>query len=512
MTASILSTKKLAQSLHQYERRVLPELLQTRSVKALVAKTGLKEVEVTRALQWLENKKAITVSSKPQEWVFLEKNGDEYAKKGLPERRFLEIIDERQVPVAKLAAKTGLSGDEVNICLGLLRQRGLILLLKEKELAVKITDSGKKTLAGQFAEETLLKKNFPLELATLSAGERKTIDDLRKRKNILRVDVQNIKRAEITDVGKKLLEIGVHDDNIIDALTPQMLVSGQWKKKTFRRFDVTSPVPNVSFGKKQPYRAFLDQVRAKFIALGFQEMDGPIVENDFWNMDALFMPQFHSARDIHDAYYIKEPKYGEIDESVIKKVKAAHEHGGDTGSTGWQYEFDVERTKQHVLRTQDTAISPRTLASADLKIPGKYFQIVRCFRHDVIDATHLPDFNQLGGFVIEEKMTFRHLVSLLKLFAEEFAQASEIKLVPGYFPFTEPSVELYAKHPQLGWIELGGAGMFRPEVVKPLVGKHVQVCAWGLGVDRLGMFNLGMNDIRQLFSQDIDFLRKSRVM
>ena len=109
-------------------------------------------------------------------------------------------------------------------------------------------------------------------------------------------------------------------------------------------------------------------------------------------------------------------------------------------------------------------------------------------------------------------MTFRHLVSLLKMFAKEFANTEEIKLVPGYFPFTEPSVELYAKHPVLGWVELGGAGMVRPEVVKSLLGRNVPACLWGLGVDRLGMFNLGLKDIRQLFSQDINFLRKSRVM
>ncbi|MBS3124817.1 phenylalanine--tRNA ligase subunit alpha [Candidatus Woesearchaeota archaeon] len=507
-----MDVKKLGASLHQYERRVLPELAHALSVKELVAKTGLKEVEVVRALQWLENKKAIVVSTKPQEWVFLEKNGEEYAENGLPERRFLTVLQEKPLPVGKLAEKTGLNREEVNICLGLLRQRGFILLLKEKELSAKITDSGRKSLQGPFSEELLLQKKFPVELAGLSAAERKVVDELRKRKSMVRVDTQVIKRAELTEVGKKLLEAGVRDDNIIDALTPQILVSGQWKNKSFRRFDVTSPVPNVSFGKKQPYRAFLDQVRQKFVALGFQEMDGPVVETEFWNMDALFMPQFHSARDIHDAYYIKEPKAGKLDESIIKRVKSAHETGGDTGSTGWQYVFDVERAKKHVLRSQDTAISPRTLASKDLKIPGKYFQMVRCFRHDVIDATHLPDFNQVGGFVIEEQMTFRHLTGLLKMFAQEFAQTKEIKLVPGYFPFTEPSVELYAKHPQLGWIELGGAGMFRPELVKPLVGRHVQVCAWGLGVDRLGMFNLGLKDIRSLFSSDIDFLRKSRVM
>lgn len=508
-----MDLKKLAQSLHQYERRVLPEVLHAPLLRDLVARTGLKEVEVVRALQWLENKKAVTVAVKPQEWILLEKNGQEYAKKGLPERRFLSVLrDKAQLPVSKLARETGLSKEEVNICLGLLRQRGLILLLKDKDLSVKITDSGKKALQSPFSEESFLEKTFPVELSSLNSSERRVLDDLRRRKEIVRVDVQKIKRVELTDVGRKLLELGVRDENIIDSLSPQLLLSGAWKRKAFRRFDVKSPVPSIAYGKKQPYCAFLDQVRTKFLELGFEEMSGPVVEEEFWNMDALYMPQFHSARDIHDAYYIKEPKQGIVDEAIIKRVKAAHESGGDTGSSGWQYEFDVERTKKHVLRSQGTACSARMLASKNLKIPGKYFGITRVFRHDIIDATHLPDFNQTEGIVVEEGLTFRHLVSLLKMFAREFANTEEIKLVPGYFPFTEPSVELFAKHPQLGWVELGGAGMFRPEVVTPLLGKNISVCAWGLGIDRLGMFSLGLKDIRNLFSSDISFLRNSRVI
>ena len=94
------------------------------------------------------------------------------------------------------------------------------------------------------------------------------------------------------------------------------------------------------------------------------------------------------------------------------------------------------------------------------------------------------------------------------MFAKEFADTEEIRLVPAYFPFTEPSVELMAKHPDLGWIELGGAGIFRPEMLKPL-GVRVPVIAWGIGVDRLAMFKLGINDIRDLFSHDLKVLREA---
>lgn len=297
----------------------------------------------------------------------------------------------------------------------------------------------------------------------------------------------------------------------IDRVTTELLTKKSWKNKQFRRFDVTSPVPRKYSGKKHHYRTFLDSVRTRFLALGFTEMDGPIVETDFWNMDALFMPQFHSARDIHDAYYVKEPKYGKLDQKLVEKVKQAHEKGYGTGSKGWQYPFDVQRTHRCLLRTQGTACSSRMLASPTLKIPGKYFGITRVFRADVIDATHNVDFYQTEGIVIEEGLTLRHLFGLLKLFAQEFAKTTEIRIVPGYFPFTEPSCELYAKHPDLGWVELGGAGIFRPELVKPLVGKEITVLAWGIGIDRIGMFNLGLKDIRALFSHDLSFLRTVRI-
>lgn len=507
-----MDIKKLSQSLHPYERRVLPELAGHPYLDDLAATAGLKQVEAMRALQWLANKKAVTIDTATQELVLLDKNGLEYVKKGLPERRFLTALKEKEIALGKVPEKAGLSRDEVNICLGLLRQKGAILLLKDKVLKVKITEQGKRQLEKEFLEEKFLKKHFPIKKDKLSAEEKHVFEQLKKRKQIITVDVKKIKKAKLTDIGKKLVALGVRDENIVDKITPQLLLTGGWKNKTFRRYDVKINVPQVSGGKKQAYRAYLDWVRSKFKSLGFQEMDGPLVETEFWNMDALYMPQFHSARDIHDAYYVKEPKAGKLDEKLVKKVQAAHEHGGDVGSTGWNYKFDVNRTHKHVLRTQGTACSARMLASKNISIPGKYFGVTRVFRHDVIDATHLPDFNQTEGIIIEEGLTFRHMVGLLKMFAREFANTEEVKVVPGYFPFTEPSAELYAKHPKLGWLEMGGGGILRPEVVKPLLGKNISVLAWGLGIDRLGMVKLGLGDIRDIFSNDLDFLRNKPVI
>jgi len=251
---------------------------------------------------------------------------------------------------------------------------------------------------------------------------------------------------------------------------------------------------------------FLDDLRQKLLSMGFTEMVGSLVENEFWNNDALFMPQFHSARDIHDVYFVDEPKHArEIEEPHGSRVAAAHGDGGDTGSKGWGYDFDMERTRRLILRSQGTALSSRQLPNAS--VPGKYFGIARCFRYDQVDATHLADFYQVEGIVLGEDIAFTHLLGLLDLFAKEVAKAETTMYAPAYFPFTEPSVELHAKHPELGWMELGGAGLFRPEVTRSL-GVDVPVIAWGLGIDRMAMVALGVKDIRDLFSQDLDRVRR----
>jgi len=503
-----MKINKLINKLHPLERKVLPALDKSKNIKEITNETGLKEVEVMRALQWLSNKDILKLKEDLKEVVELGKNGKKYLERGLPEKRFLDIIKEKAKNEDEI--KKELSKQEYGACIGILKKNSTISMSKEKgKLKFKATPAVKFFLENLKKKEDFLTKSFPVEIKNLSEEERKILEELKKRKDIVEVDIKKTKNVELTDLGNKLIQKGI-EQKVEDKLTTQMLKKGSWKKKKFRGYDVSINVPVRFGGKKQHYRRFLDEVREKFISLGFIEMKGPIVESDFWDMDALYMPQFHSARDIHEAYYIKEPEFADIDEKLINNVKKSHEKGFDTGSKGWRYKFDTLRTKRNLLRTQGTACSARMLASEDLKIPAKYFAITRCFRYDVIDATHLPDFNQVEGIVVEEGLSIKHLFGLLQMFARKFAGTNEIKLVPGYFPFTEPSVELFAKHPELGWIELGGAGIFRPEVTNPL-GVKVPVIAWGIGVDRLAMFKLGLKDIRDLFSHDLDILRKTKV-
>jgi len=330
-----------------------------------------------------------------------------------------------------------------------------------------------------------------------------------KRKAELEVHREASLTLEATDEGREAYRASA-DVTTIGSLSPEILRSGEWRDARFRRYRVDIPPARIHTGALHPYRQFLDRVRSRFVALGFSEMRGPLAESEFWNNDALFMPQFHPARDIHDVYYLEEGCSVEPPEDgTYGRVAAVHEDGGDTRGRGWGYTFSRSQALRAVMRSQGTSLSARTLAS-DPDVPGKYFGMARCFRYDQVDATHLPDFFQIEGIVLGEGIGLTHLMGLLRLFAVEIAGAEDYKFLPAYFPFTEPSVEMHVRHPKLGWVEGGGAGLFRPEVCRPL-GVDVPVIAWGLGLDRLAMLALGLDDIRDLVTPELSRLREMTV-
>jgi phenylalanyl-tRNA synthetase alpha chain len=292
---------------------------------------------------------------------------------------------------------------------------------------------------------------------------------------------------------------------IATQLTPDDLKAGAWRKKDYAGYDLETLNINYDYGKKHAYKEFLNEIKGKLVALGFKEARGPLVELEFWNMDALFMAQDHPAREIHDVFQVDDPARGEIlNQETLARVRKAHEEGL-AGSKGWGYKWDPEIAARLVMRSQTTAVSARELAKG-VEVPGRVFCIGRVFRPDEIDWKHFIEFNQCEGIVADEGMTFRELLGYLRDFAMEVFGAERVKFAPSYFPFTEPSVEMFADIPGKGWAEVGGAGMFRPEMLEAL-GVEVPVLAWGLGIDRLAMIKLGATDIRDLFSHDLEFLR-----
>ena len=164
------------------------------------------------------------------------------------------------------------------------------------------------------------------------------------------------------------------------------------------------------------------------------------------------------------------------------------------------------------MRTHTTCLSAQTLASLKEKdLPLKFFAIGKCFRNETLDWKHGFEFNQTEGIVVAENVNFRHLLGYLKIFFKKMG-FEKIRMRPSYFPYTEPSVEIDVWHPEKKtWLELGGAGIFRPEVTIPLLGKHIPILAWGPGFDRILMDYYQVKDLRELYKNDINQLRKTKI-
>jgi phenylalanyl-tRNA synthetase alpha chain len=511
---------KLLESLHPLENKLLLSFRNANELPAaeVQALSGLDESRVDMASGWLQSKGLLDVKEESiTSLVSLTETGREYLEKGTPELQIIRSLHEgKQFTVKDVIQSWGLDPAEVSSATGDLKNSGVIGIVQGGMLELnKDADVSRYFFVAEVIKDVAAGPS--VDLSVLPSEKKDVIQaNFHKRgksKGIFRVTERKNRSYTLTPDGREVLRLIAERGAVTEeasVLTPEMLKLGTWKSKKFRAYNISLNPPRQSIGRKHPYKEFLDFVKYKFIGMGFSEMRGPLVENEFWDMDALFMPQFHPARNIHDVYFVKEPRASEtIEEPFAKRVAAAHKNGGKTGSTGWRYHFDIERSKRLILRSQGTAVSARTLASGPA-IPGKYFSIARCFRYDAVDATHAPDFYQVEGIVLGEEINFKTLLGLLKLFGGEIARAKEFQFRPAYFPFTEPSVELHVRHPELGWMELGGAGIFRTEVTVPL-GVDVPVIAWGLGLDRMAMVALGIQDIRDLFSKDLDFIRTKKI-
>jgi phenylalanyl-tRNA synthetase alpha chain len=506
----IMDTKKLAATLHPLERKVLPLIAKVKSFDELVEKSGLKDVEVMRALQWLQNKSVIKLTEKVRKIVSFDKNGLQYIKQGLPEIRFLKALQKTPQSVDAVAKKAGIDKNEINICLGMLKKKAAITIQKEgKLLKIGITPQGQKLLQKPTLEEKFLQSlKKARESEALTPEEKFAFDNLKSRKNIIKVEVQKLKTISLTDLGKKLVKEKI-DEKVIDRLTPKMLSSRTWKGKTFRRYDVKINVPAVYGGRRHFTKVASDYAKKIWMDMGFKEMTGTFVNTSFWNFDALFTAQDHPVRDLQDTFFLAKPKDGKLpSKRIVDKVKKAHE-SGSTGSIGWRYKWKPEEAKKNVLRPHTTVLSAETLTKLkESDLPAKFFALGRCYRNETMDWSHLFEFNQTEGIVIDPDANFKHLLGYLKQFFKKMG-FPDARFRPAHFPYTEPSVEIDVLHPvRKEWIELGGAGIFRPEVVEPLLGKFVPILAWGPGIDRIILDYFNITDIRELYKNDIKQLRE----
>ncbi len=500
-----MDVKKILESLSPHELKILP-YLEEKDIISICRKSNLDKTSVSRALEYLKNKGIVELYYDKKKIIDLGINGLLYRKKGLPERRLLNFLEEKRIiPLEEAQKQSKLSEDEFRASIGSLKKKSLIEIRNNKI----ILNFGGRELAKKMPEEIFL-ENLPVAFSSLSGEQIPVFKELQSRREIIRVTEEKQVNIKVTEQGKTLINSRMKADNLIEQLTPEIIKSEKlWKGKKFRTYDIISPVPEISGGKRHFVNQATDYGRKIWTEMGFKEMTGSIVQSSFWNFDALFQPQDHPAREMHDTFFINK-KIELPDKRIVKAVKESHERGVDE-SKGWQYAWSEEEAKKAILRTHTTAISSKTLAELKKQdIPAKFFAIGRCFRNETVDWSHGFEFNQTEGIVIDKNANFRHLLGYLKEFFRKMG-FEKIRFRPSYFPYTEPSVEIDVYHPEKKiWLELGGAGIFRPEVVIPLLGENIPVLAWGPGIDRMMMDYYGIKDLRDLYRNDLSQLRNMK--
>lgn len=485
----------LIKKLHPLERKVLPLLKNNKQLHSLVKESNLKQVEVIRALQWLENKKIIITKKTTTKIINLDKNGILYLKESLPERKFLEAIKE-PLTLKEIQKKTKLDKNELNVSLGILKKRFAIKINR----TISITKKGIELLNKGFPEERLL-RSLPIELNLLDDEQKFAYSNLKQRKNIIKTLEKKSITIALTELGHKILEKKL-DYNLVENLTVNMLKTGSWKNKEFRHYDIKINVPKIFPGKRHFIKEVIEHIRKIWLELGFKEMSGSLIQSSFWNFDALFVPQDHPAREMQDTIFLKSKSYLP---SFYKKIKKIHENS-------WKYKWNEEIAKTNVLRTHTTCLSAQTIAKLKKSdLPAKFFSIGKVFRNETLDWSHLFEFYQVEGIVLDENVNFTHLKAYLKEFYRKMGY-EKIRIRPAYFPYTEPSCEIEVFVPEKNsWIELGGAGMFRPEMMEGLGLKSVNCLAWGLGLERIISLYYGIKDIRKIYKNDLKQLKQTKL-
>jgi phenylalanyl-tRNA synthetase alpha chain len=491
--------------------------------QAIADKLGMKIEAVRASADALAEQGLVKVFKSVDEVFSLTEEGKKYAKEGLPERSLLESIGTGK-PMAELndpSAKIGLGWMKkkgwATIEKGVLKPTGNAPLCMDEDV-LEILSQGPKNSQGLDNNALAALKGRGLITSSKSKSWQYEITAagksiLNKRKSVsIGIGLTAVEGAKSISYGMDVLLV-----REMPSLTPEIIKNGRWVERedglylqyrgvTYRPrpYDVSILADKIYPGKKHPYQRLIDRMREIMLEMGFTEIKGEIIQSSYWNFDALFQPQDHPARDMQDTFYLDS----KADIPDFTKVKEMHECGGGVGSTGWGGCWSPEVAKQEVLRTHTTSVTIHYLADHP-EPPVKAFGIDRVYRREAIDATHTPEFEQLEGIIMDRGVTFSNLLGFLKEFYAKMG-FEEVRFRPGYFPYTEPSVEPEVFIDGLGWVELGGAGVFRKEVTAPFGIDH-PVLAWGLGVSRVAMLKLGLKDLRLLYQSDIQWLRETPI-
>ncbi len=284
------------------------------------------------------------------------------------------------------------------------------------------------------------------------------------------------------DVGFEANQAKARLEARLESSLAAVLVTERHQQRQRDRLDLTLPGRRPPRGAVHPITRVHDEIVAIFGGLGFSVAEGPEIETDFYNFEALNIPKDHPARDMQDTFYLS----------------------GDT-----------------LLRTHTSPVQIRTMRAAGGRTPVKIIVPGRVFRRDVPDASHSPVFHQVEGLAVDRGITMGDLKGTLELFAREmFGPKSRIRFRPSFFPFTEPSAEVDVlcfmcggagcRACKDGWLEILGSGMVHPRVLRNGGYDPEEVTGWafGMGIDRIAMLKYGVDDLRLFFENDLRFLRQ----
>ncbi|MFB6209215.1 MAG: phenylalanine--tRNA ligase subunit alpha [Candidatus Nanohaloarchaea archaeon] len=442
-----------------------------------------------------------------------------------------ELKDHSELTVEDLEAM-GYDQSMVNRAALELEEKDLVEVEEEEVIGYELTGEGEEIVEEGSPEYRLVERvsRGEKQLSELENLELDVALGKAREKNWVEVDQGEVYLTEpgedAEDVTRQRLEEGEFDEEIQErglvevekATRRELLLSERGDEiepdEIEEDFNVEARTKTPRTGKKHFYKQIIEYANKTWREMGFKEMEGSFIQPGFWCFDSLYIPQDHPARELQDTFFMKKPEKSDLSEQgdYVERVKQTHENGWETGSSGWEYDWSEKEASRNVLRTHTTGVSAQKLAELEKKdLPAKFFTTSRVFRNETIDRYHNAEFYQSDGIVVGEDLNFVNLKAYLSQFFEKMGY-DQFRLIPSYYPYTEMSVEVQVWDSQeKEWIGLGGSGMFRPEVVKPMLGFEATVLAWGLGIPRIAMRSAGLEDVRELYRNDIELLENTSV-
>ena len=458
----------MSQVFHDIEKKIITSLKENpkQTPETLEKNTKLSPDQIRRGIEWLKLKDLAIVNESKTSIISLGKNGIESFQKGLPERRLLDLLKERPRKLSDLQKELG---PVFGPAMGLSRKNNWVEASTEQIFL--------KTFPSELPGEKTLKQigNNKLPQDKIDKND---LSELLKRPDFIIEDVIKTKEISLTDSAKSIK-----------------------LSESSGAIDVEARVPDVFVGRTHPLKDTIDEIREIFVTLGFSEILGNMTQSSFWNFDALFTPQDHPARELQDTFYLFGISAKKIATSEqIRKVSESHKKN-------WRYHWDINEARKMVLRTHTTCVTIKHLAEHKSD-EARVFSLGRVFRNEKVSYKHLVEFNQIEGVVVGKNATLRDLMGIQREFYKRIG-ITKIKFWPTFFPYTEPSLQTMVYNERLGkWVELFGMGIFRPEVTKPL-GITKPVLAWGGGIERIAMLKYGLDDVREFYNNNLNWLRSA---